>query len=164
MWLGMILAMSCRHQDPEVMDGDPRAREPDTWECTAFVARQSADPPVTASGEGENEVQADEQAWQQACAALPPKVPRPCELEEPPDTWTWTRTVEEGPPYRVTLLLQPSPVPYRGSARSTVSQQDACTQAYVQACAEAGAEPGCQALPGFVDGGVGAVEQTDPAG
>jgi hypothetical protein len=161
MWAVAFLTMSCRHQAPE---GGAGAERQD-WECTAFVARQTGGEPVTVTGEGESTEQADEQAWEKACAALPASVPpSPCELEAPPDTWTWTRTLEEGPPQRVTLVLQPSPVPYQGSARSTVSQDDACAQAYAEACTEAGAEAGCQSQPGFVDGGVGAVERPDPAG
>lgn len=134
------------------------------WHCTAWVSRATEATPFTVEGDGTTEAEADAAAWEHACAQLPPTdPPGGCKVEAPPDGWSWSRTptlggTAEAPTAHVVLTLSPEPVPYQGVAETTTSQDEACGAAYTRACEAAGAQPGCERDPEFVDGGVAAVE------
>jgi hypothetical protein len=163
-FVALVLVAACAHRGPSDAPrrGDRIPGPPEPWHCTAYVARATDWQRIDVQGHGATPDEAYADAWVAACKALPRSdPPTPCEAEAPYPGWTWTREDLDGV---VTLHLLPEPPPFQGVAESTVSQDDACVQAYVRACEAAGANPGCQTDEAFVDQGVAAIaDEAAPA-
>ena len=167
-WSSVLLYLSaCPRPAPEPpvdVVGSAPAPTVAGWHCTAWVSRATTASPFTVEGSGATEAEADAQAWERACTQLPPTdPPGGCKVEAPPDGWSWSRAptvtgTADAPTTRVVLTVTPEPLPYQGVAEAVTTQEEACAAAYTRACAAAGADPGCERAPEFVDGGVSAVE------
>ncbi|MBT8495315.1 MAG: hypothetical protein KJO07_19870 [Deltaproteobacteria bacterium] len=101
-------------------------------------------------GKGEDEKAAEEEAWKQACEAIPEADRAECRNNE---RFSWTKSgvsvEQEGKKiHTVTISLKanpPKPEEHSGEATSKDSSDKACAEALAKACEAAGAKGDCVA-------------------